>query len=214
MITAIIHNQEGKETGKMNLSEAVFGLKANADLIKQAVKAQMSQARIPYAHTKTRGEVRGGGKKPWRQKGTGRARHGSTRSPIWVGGGVVFGPRKEKKFAQKINKQMKRKALFMVLSGKLRDSEMIILEDLKIKEAKTKKMALILKNLQSKFKDLNKGLVIVLPGKNENVVRASKNLPKTETLRADSLNVVDLLSKKYILLPKESVEMIEKNYSK
>ncbi|KKS92139.1 MAG: 50S ribosomal protein L4 [Parcubacteria group bacterium GW2011_GWC1_43_12] len=214
MITAIIHNQEGKETGKMNLSEAVFGLKANADLIKQAVKAQMSQARIPYAHTKTRGEVRGGGKKPWRQKGTGRARHGSTRSPIWVGGGVVFGPRKEKKFAQKINKQMKRKALFMVLSGKLRDSEMIILDDLKIKEAKTKKMALILKNLQSKFKDLNKGLVIVLPGKNENVVRASKNLPKTETLRADSLNVVDLLSKKYILLPKESVEMIEKNYSK
>jgi len=214
MITAIIHNQEGKETGKMNLSEAVFGLKANADLIKQAVKAQMSQARIPYAHTKTRGEVRGGGKKPWRQKGTGRARHGSTRSPIWVGGGVVFGPRKEKKFAQKINKQMKRKALFMVLSGKLRDSEMIILEDLKIKEAKTKKMALILKNLQSKFKDLNKGLVIVLPGKNENVVRASKNLPKTETLRADSLNVVDLLSKKYILLPKESVELIEKNYSK
>ncbi|KKS69587.1 MAG: 50S ribosomal protein L4, partial [Parcubacteria group bacterium GW2011_GWA1_42_7] len=153
-------------------------------------------------------------KKPWRQKGTGRARHGSTRSPIWVGGGVVFGPRKEKKFAQKINKQMKRKALFMVLSGKLRDSEMIILEDLKIKEAKTKKMALILKNLQSKFKDLNKGLVIVLPGKNENVVRASKNLPKTETLRADSLNVVDLLSKKYILLPKESVELIEKNYSK
>ena len=214
MITAIIHNQEGKETGKMNLSEAVFGLKANADLIKQAVKAQMSQARIPYAHTKTRGEVRGGGKKPWRQKGTGSARHGSTRSPIWVGGGVVFGPRKEKKFAQKINKQMKRKALFMVLSGKLRDSEMIILEDLKIKEAKTKKMALILKNLQSKFKDLNKGLVIVLPGKNENVVRASKNLPKTETLRADSLNVVDLLSKKYILLPKESVELIEKNYSK
>ena len=214
MITAIIHNQEGKETGKMNLSEAVFGLKANADLIKQAVKAQMSQARIPYAHTKTRGEVRGGGKKPWRQKGTGRARHGSTRSPIWVGGGVVFGPRKEKKFAQKINKQMKRKALFMVLSGKLRDSEMIILDDLKIKEAKTKKMALILKNLQSKFKDLNKGLVIVLPGKNENVVRASKNLPKTETLRADSLNVVDLLSKKYILLPKESVELIEKNYSK
>lgn len=214
MITATVYNQEGKETGKINLSEAVFGVKKNANLIKQAVRAQLSQARIPYAHTKTRGEVRGGGKKPWRQKGTGRARHGSTRSPIWVGGGTVFGPRNEKKFAQKINKQMKRKALFMVLAGKLKDNEIIILDDLKINKAKTKEINAVLKNLEAKFNDLRKGLTVILPRRDEKIVRASKNLPKTRTLPASSLNIVDLLSRKYVILPKESVELIEKNYAK
>src|SRR3989344_1678996 len=117
-----IYNQEGKEVGKVSLPTAVFGVKWNPDLVHQAVVAMEANARTPVAHTKSRADVRGGGRKPWKQKGTGRARHGSTRSPIWVGGGVAHGPTNEKIFAKKINKKMRTKALYTVLSQKLRDN--------------------------------------------------------------------------------------------
>lgn len=207
-----VFNQEGQEVEKIVLPPEIFGLKVNQDLVKQAVEAQMSQTRIPYAHAKDRSEVRGGGKKPWRQKGTGRARHGSIRSPIWVGGGVTHGPRKEKNFAKKINKQMRRQALLMVLSGKARDNEIIILDNLKIEQPKTKLMAGVVSRLEKVRVDLKKGALIVMAAKDENIIRAVRNLFKITTVGANSLNIVDLLSYKYLLLPRETIGVIKKTF--
>jgi len=220
-----VYNQEGQEVEKIILPESIFGLKINQDLIRQSYEAQLSQSRVPYAHTKDRSEVRGGGKKPWRQKGTGRARHGSIRSPLWRGGGVTFGPRKDKIFAKNINKKMRRKALLMVLSGKVRDNEMIILDNLKIEQPKTKLMADILKKFHPKSDhtkdekpkveiDLGRGALIAMAAKDENIIRASRNIPKILTIGAANLNVVDLLNYKYLVLPKESVGVIEKTFKK
>jgi len=215
-----VFNQAGQEIDKINLPPEIFGLKINNDLVQQAVEAQKSQARISYAHAKDRSEVRGGGKKPWRQKGTGRARHGSIRSPLWVGGGVTFGPRKEKKFAKKINKKMRRQALLMVLSGKAHDNEIVILDDLKLERPKTKEMANIVKTFypageKSKAEiDLSRGALIVMPARDENIIRAARNIQKIDTIGVASLNVVDLLSYKYLLIPKEAIEAIKKAYLK
>src|SRR3990167_7958338 len=133
-----LYNQVAEEVGKTELPDEVFGLKWNADLVHQVVTSQEANRRPTVAHAKGRGEVRGGGRKPWRQKGTGRARHGSIRSPIWKGGGVTHGPLKEKNYKKKINKKMAKKALFAVLSAKARDNEIIVLDDLKFSEPKTR----------------------------------------------------------------------------
>lgn len=208
-----VYNQEGKEIEKIELPKEIFGLEINQSLVKQATEAQLSQSRIHYAHAKDRSEVRGGGKKPWRQKGTGRARHGSIRSPIWKGGGVTFGPRKEKNFAKKINKQMKRQALFMVLSGKARDNEIIVLDDLKLEQPKTKIMAQIIRSIQTGVKkELSKGTLMITSQKDGNIILATRNIPKIDTIGANSLNVVDLLSYKYLLMPKGAIEIIQKTY--
>jgi len=208
-----LYNQQGKEVGKAELPSEVFGVEMNADLVHQAVVAQMAKARQPIAHTKDRSEVRGGGRKPWQQKGTGRARHGSIRSPIWIGGGVTFGPTKERVFAKKINKKMKRQALLMALSSKVKDGELILLDKLEIAEAKTKKILEIIKNLKSKIKkDIDKGSLIILPAKDEKIIRASRNIPKVQTIGADSLNVVDVLKYKYLLMPQEAIKVIKKTY--
>ncbi len=187
----------------------IFDVKINPDLIQQAVITQRANARQILAHVKDRSEVRGGGKKPWRQKGTGQARHGSIRSPLWKGGGVTFGPRKERIFKKKINKKMKRKALFMVLTSKVKDNELILLDKLELKEPKTKLMTEVLKNI---FKENNKSVLVVIPKKDENIIRAIRNIPKTKILRADSLNVLDLLSFKYLLMPENAIKVIEKTY--
>jgi len=134
----IIYNTKGKESGKLALPESIFALPWNADLVHQVVISEESSRRDPIAHTKTRGEVRGGGKKPWQQKGTGRARHGSTRSPIWVGGGVSHGPRNDKNYFRKVNKKMKAKALFTILAKKQRDGEIIFIDSLSFDTPKTK----------------------------------------------------------------------------
>lgn len=150
-----VYNQKAEEVGKIKLSEAVFGLSWNPDLVHQVMTAMRANQRKGTAHAKTRAEVRGGGRKPWRQKGTGRARHGSIRSPLWRGGGVTFGPTKEKVYSQKINKKMKRKALFVALSQKARDNEILILDDWKLKTPKTKEASAIMKSL-SKIKGFEK----------------------------------------------------------
>lgn len=212
MLLLPVYNLEGKETGRAQLPAEIFGLKVNGQLVAQAVQAQLANSRQKLAHTKDRGEVRGGGKKPWRQKGTGRARHGSIRSPLWVGGGVTFGPRKEKIFAKKINKQMKKQALLMVLSGKARDNEVILLDDLKISQPKTKEIAKIFDNLKKVNKDLGKGALVITPKNDEALVRASRNVVRLDTIGASSLNVIDLLSKKFLIMPQESIETIKKTY--
>ena len=209
----IIYNQEGKEVGKAELPAEVFDVPMNKDLVRQAVVAQMANARPVLAHTKDRSEARGGGAKPWRQKGTGRARHGSIRSPIWRGGGVTFGPTKERVFAKKINKKMKRKALLMVLSSKARDKEMVLLDKLELAQAKTKQIMEVFNNLKAKIKkDLTKGTLIVVLTSDQKIIRAIKNIPKIKTIRADSLNVLDVLSYRYLLMPQEAVKVIQEIY--
>ena len=210
MIKVPVHNLEGEQTGTINLPKEIFGVKINNDLIYQVVNAQTANSRFHLAHTKDRSEVRGGGKKPWRQKGTGRARHGSIRSPLWKGGGVTFGPKLEENFEKKINKKAKKKALFMVLTSKIQDKELIILDELKIKEIKTKIMAGIISKILKEIK--KPSILITISKKDENVIIASKNIPDVKTILADSLNVLDLLSFKYLLIDKEAIKVIEKIY--
>jgi len=212
---AIVYNQKGEKVGQADLPAEIFEVAMNKDLVHQAVVTQMANARQVLAHTKDRSEARGGGRKPWQQKGTGRARHGSIRSPIWRGGGVTFGPTKERVFAKKINKKMKRKALLMALSSKIKDQEMILLDKLEIAEAKTKQMVEVINNLKKKIKkDLDKGTLIVLVERESKIVRATRNIPKIKVIRADSLSVLDVLSCKYLLMPQGAIEVIKKTYVK
>ncbi len=204
----VIYNQQGEEVGTTVLPKGIFGLKLNPDLVHQVVVSQMANRRQVIAHTKDRGEVRGGGKKPWRQKGTGRARHGSIRSPLWRGGGVTFGPRKERVFKKKINKKMRRKALFMVLSGKVKNNLLILLDELKIEKPKTKLITEILKKLPCQ----QESTLIALPDYDKNLILAARNLSKVNTLLARNLNSLDLLSFKYLVMPKDSIKVIKETF--
>lgn len=215
MLSVNTYNIKGEKIGTTKLLPEIFDVKMNPDLVHQAVVTQLANQRKVIAHTKDRSKVRGGGVKPWRQKGTGRARHGSIRSPLWKGGGVTFGPNKERVFKKKINKKMKRKALFMVLTSKVKDNELILLDKLEIKEPKTKIMAEILKNLFKKDIKNKKqpSILVIISKKDENAIRATKNIYKTKILRADSLNILELLSFKYLLLDKDGIKVIEKTYT-
>ncbi|MBU2068544.1 50S ribosomal protein L4 [Patescibacteria group bacterium] len=208
-----VYNQKGEEISKVDLPAEIFDVELISDLVHQVVVAQMSNARKVIAHTKDRSERRGGGRKPWRQKGTGRARVGSNRSPIWRGGGITFGPTKDRNFSQKINKKMKTKALFMSLTSKVKDQEFVLLDKMEITESKTKVMAQIFSNLKDKIKkDLSKSVLIVLPQTDLKISRAVKNIPKIKTIRADSLNVLDVLSHRYLIMFQESIKVIKGTY--
>jgi large subunit ribosomal protein L4 len=209
-----VYNQEGKEVEKLELPDEVFGLKVSNDLVHQAVVVQTANAREVLAHTKDRSEVRGGGKKPWRQKGTGRARHGSNRSPIWRGGGVTFGPTNERNFSLKINKKMKKRALLMVLSGKAKSDQLVVLDDLKINDAKAKEMVKVIKNLEGMKKDIRRGALVALAEKNENIIKAARNISKVETISINSLNVVDVLKMKYLVMTKDGINRVKEIFVK
>jgi len=214
-VKTILYNQRGEEVGTTLLPKEIFDVKINSDLIHQVAVSQMANRRKVIAHTKNRGEVRGGGRKPWRQKGTGRARHGSIRSPLWRGGGVTFGPRKEKIFKKKIPKKMKRKALFMVLSGKLKNNLLIVLDELKLEKAKTNFLVQLFESWKSKIKNFKEGSVLIaLPDYDGNIILAARNLSKTETLWARDLNALDILSFKYLVLPKDSIKVIKDTFVK
>jgi large subunit ribosomal protein L4 len=210
MPTLPVYNQEGQEVGTTRLPKEIFDVKINNDLLYQAINAQLANRRIHLAKTKDRSEVRGGGKKPWRQKGTGRSRHGSIRSPLWVGGGVTFGPNTEKVFERKINKKARRKALFMVLSSKVQDKEMIVIDELK-SEAKTKSLVNLLSKIIKSEKKYN--ALLAISKKDEKILKAIRNIGYAKLIAADSLNVLDLLSFKYLITDKESIKLIEKTYS-
>jgi len=201
------YDQSGKEVGQTRLPSEIFDVKVNPDLVHQVVVSQMANKRTVIASTKDRAQVRGGGKKPWRQKGTGRARHGSRRSPIWKGGGVTFGPTKERNFEKKINKKMKRKALLMVLSAKVKNNFLLVLEKLALEKPKTKIMAEVYKNLPVKGSSL-----LILPGLEKDIVRAARNIPNTATVEARNLNALDLLSFKYLIMPKEAIKVIKETF--
>jgi len=205
-----IYNQNGEKIGQTRLPSEIFNIPLNSDLVHQVVVSQMANRRKVIAHTKDRAEVRGGGRKPWRQKGTGRARAGSTRSPIWKGGGVTFGPRKERVFKKEIPRKIRRKALFMALSAKAKNNLLILLDELKIERAKTKTMSEILKKLPSK----GKRTLIILPEYDKNLIVASRNLAGTGILEARNLNALDLLSFKYLLMPKGAIKAIKETFAK
>ena len=208
-----LYNQKAENIGKVDLPDKIFGLKMNDDLVHQIVTSQMSNKRQVIAHAKGRGEVRGGGKKPWKQKGTGRARHASIRSPIWKGGGVTFGPTKERNFKKKINKKMARKALFMVLSSKAKDKQLFVLDNIILENPKTKEMAVIMKNLSSLMG--NKPTVLLaLPSMEDKIKRSSKNLPNFSAVEARNLNPLEILSYKYLVLAKDSVDALSKTFNK
>jgi len=211
-----VYSQTGEVMGKTKLPESIFGLPWNADLVHQVVVSMESSSRRNTAHTKNRGEVRGGGKKPWKQKGTGQARHGSTRSPIWVGGGVAHGPRNEKNYDRKVNRKMKTKALFVILSKKFKNGEIVFVDTLSLKEPKTKLAIGVLKNLH-KVPELgnvlNKrnALSIFMPERHADLYRSFRNISNVLLEDTRSINPVSLLSRKRILFvaPEETMRILE-----
>ncbi|MDO8504310.1 MAG: 50S ribosomal protein L4 [Candidatus Liptonbacteria bacterium] len=208
-----VYNLKNEEVGKVELPKSVFGAAWKPALIKQIVLAQMANLRHPWAHAKGRGEVRGGGKKPWKQKGTGRSRHGSIRSPIWKGGGKSHGPTKERDYTQKVNKKMKRTALFSVLSRKFKDGEIKVVKDFNLEAPKTKLMSAALTGLTEKAKNTKKfDALLIYTSETKNISRSSRNLPKTKTLDAKGLNVYDILNYKHIILEEKAVEIISAHY--
>jgi large subunit ribosomal protein L4 len=212
-----IYNQKGKSVGTLNVPESIFGLPWNADLVHQVVTAMQANARTPVAHTKFRGEVRGGGKKPWKQKGTGRARHGSSRSPIWKGGGVTHGPRNDKSYEQKINKKMRIAALYTVLSEKLRKGQILFVEELALKDIKTKDAVAVIKDLSaiSGFEKIVGGrkpnTYITVPAKGDTLKKSFANIPTVQIDEVRNINPVDLLAHRYIIIaqPTESIAFLK-----
>ena len=207
---ADVLNQQNKKVEEIDLPDGIFNVKWNSDLVHQALTAQLANRRENLAHAKDRSEVRGGGKKPWRQKGTGRARHGSSRSPIWRGGGATHGPLKERVFAKKINKKMNRLAIFSILSKKLENREIKIVDSIKPESPKTKIMISLLKNLVDSKKP--KALLIASSG-NKKINQAVSNIKGISAIASKSLNVYDLLKNKNVILEKDAVEEIKNHYA-
>lgn len=220
-----IYNQNAEPIGETELSLKVFGLKVNEALVHQALVTQMANERKVIAHTKDRSEVRGGGRKPWRQKGTGRARHGSNRSPIWIGGGVTFGPRNDRNFKKRINKKMKQNALLMVLSDKAASANFIILDKLAAAEFKTKVFNKIINGFESKIlksepevkagvkkKDVKRSFLIIVDKSDEKLSCSARNLAGIKLINTDNINLVDLLKYKNLILNKAAVEKLEERY--
>ena len=205
-----LYNQQGEVTGSVVLPKEIFDIKFNADLVHQVAISLAGNARQISAHSRMRGEVSGGGKKPWRQKGTGRSRPGSIRSPLWKGGGVTHGPRKDRIFEREIPKKMRRKALLMILSEKAKNNQLVLLDKIELEKGKTKEMAKSLAKLPCN----NQATLIALPNYDKKIFLASRNIKKTSIEDARNLNVLELLNHKYLLLTKESIKTIEATFAK
>ena len=206
MAKVSVYNMEGKEVGNMDLNDAVFGVEINEHLVHMAVVQQLANNRQGTQKAKTRSEVSGGGRKPWRQKGTGHARQGSTRSPQWTGGGTVFAP-VPRDYSFKLNKKEKRAALKSVLTSKVQENKFIVVDELKFDEIKTKAMKNVLANLKA-----DKALVI-LNDNDQNVVLSARNIEGVETALTNTINVFDLLKHNTVVVTKAAVETIEEVYA-
>lgn len=208
-----VYKQTGEAAGELALNDSVFGVEVNDSLLHQVVVAQLANKRQGTKSALTRAEVRGGGKKPWRQKKTGRARHGSSRSPIWSGGGVTFAP-KPRDFSQKINKKANTLAILSALSAKVRDNEFIVLDDLKLNEVKTKEVFSVLKNLK-----LDDGTVLLVTNpnntesNNSDIYVAARNIPTVTVSPSNMINVYDLIAHNKVLILKAAVKSIEEMYA-
>ena len=198
-----VRNTQGETVGEVELRDDIFGLEPNVPVMHQAVVRQLANARLGTHKTKKRKEVRGGGRKPWRQKGTGRARQGSIRAPQWRGGGTVFGPH-PRSYRQKMPRKMRHLAYRSALSAKAQEGQIIVLDELQMGAPKTREMLTILDRLA-----VYASVLILLPQRNENVEKSAKNIPDVKTLRANYLNVRDLLNYDYLLMPLRALEVIE-----
>lgn len=206
MANVSVYNMEGKEVGKMDLNDAVFGVEINEHLVHMAVVQNLANKRQGTQKAKTRAEVRGGGRKPWRQKGTGHARQGSTRAPQWKGGGVVFAPT-PRDYSFKLNKKEKRAALKSVLTSRVQDNKLIVLDELKLDAIKTKDFKKVMDNLK-----VEKAMVVI-GGRDENVILSARNLPKVNTAVAENINVYDILKGDTLVLTKDAVAKIEEVFA-
>ena len=206
MANVSVYNIEGKEVGSIELNDAVFGVEVNEHLVHMAVVNQLANNRQGTQSAKTRSEVSGGGRKPWRQKGTGHARQGSTRSPQWTGGGVVFAP-VPRDYSFKINKKEKRAALKSVLTSRVLDNKLIVVDELKFDEIKTKKFQAVMDNLKVK-----KALVVIADN-DEKITMSARNIPTVKTALVNSINVYDILKGDTLVLTKDAVAKIEEVYA-
>ena len=206
MANVAVYNMEGKEVGKLDLKDAVFGVEVNEHLVHMAVLQQLANNRQGTQKAKTRSEVRGGGRKPWRQKGTGHARQGSTRAPQWTGGGVVFAP-VPRDYSFKINKKEKRAALKSALSSRVQENKLIVFDELKLDEIKTKKLAEVLKNL-----NVEKALVVINDN-DQNIVMSARNIPTVKVAQTNTINVFDILKYSNVVVTKAAVATIEEVYA-
>ena len=206
MATVSVLNMEGSEVGTIELSDAVFGVEVNENLVHQAVLNQLANNRQGTQKAKTRSEVSGGGRKPWRQKGTGHARQGSTRSPQWTGGGVVFAP-KPRDYSIKLNKKERRLAIKSALTTKVNESKLIVLDSFELDEIKTKKFVAVMNNLKAE-----KALV-VLNEKNDNVIKSANNVPTVKTALTNTINVYDILKYDTLVLTQDAVATIQEVYA-
>jgi len=203
-----VYNMKGVKTGKEKLNSQIFDVKVKVGVLHRVVEAQLANRRSAIAATKGRSQVRGGGRKPWKQKGTGRARAGSTRSPIWKGGGVTFGPTSARNFKKRINKKEKRTALLMALTSKAQDKKIVVIDDFKLEKIKTKPVATLLSALSLN----DKSALIALAKKDDKVAKSVANLSDTKTGLAGNLNAHDVLRYDTLLLAKDSLKVIEKTF--
>ena len=206
MANVSVYNIEGKEVGSIELNDAVFGVEVNEHLVHMAVVNQLANNRQGTQSAKTRSEVSGGGRKPWRQKGTGHARQGSTRSPQWTGGGVVFAP-KPRDYSFKMNKKEKRIALLSALSSKVADNKIVVLDSFNLDEVKTKKFAEVMSNLK-----VDKALVVI-EGENKNVVLSGRNIPTVKVSATNEINTYDVLKYETLVVTKAAVDKLEEVYA-
>jgi large subunit ribosomal protein L4 len=222
-----VYNQKGEAVKEVEVSTKVFGAKVNQVVINEAVNAQRANERQVLANTLDRSEVRGGGKKPWRQKGTGRARAGSSRSPIWIGGGVTFGPTKDRNFKKKVNKQARRAAIFMALSDRLANQRLLVLENPTLSEIKTKVMNEVVSNLEEKvlkvvstdakkkdksLKNERRSMLLISAEYDDKLIRSTRNLSGVSIINCENINILDLLKSKTVVLTEGCVKRIESVY--
>ncbi|WP_416197342.1 MAG: 50S ribosomal protein L4 [Sporanaerobacter sp.] len=202
-----VYNLLGEQVGEIDLNDDIFGAEINEHAMYEVVKNHLANKRQGTQSAKTRAEVRGGGRKPWRQKGTGRARQGSIRAPHWTGGGVVFAP-KPRDYSYSVPKKVKRVALKSALSSKVLENEIIVLDELNLSEPKTKEMVKILENIKA-----DKKALIVMDEKNENVIKSARNIPNVETTLVNTLNVYDILKYNSFIITKDAVRKVEEVYA-
>ena len=206
MANVSVYNIEGKEVGSIELNDAVFGVEVNEHLVHMAVVNQLANNRQGTQSAKTRSEVSGGGRKPWRQKGTGHARQGSTRAPQWTGGGIVFAP-EPRDYSFKMNKKEKRIALLSALSSKVAESKIVVLDEFKLDEIKTKKFVEVMNNLKVE------NALVVLEGENKNVVLSGRNIPSVKVTATNEINTYDVLKYTTLVVTKAAVEKLEEVYA-